>query len=102
MEEYPNQWKIYLRPEGSELYDLILGLRWARNRMTHQVCQWEIAVPPFAWQDAESLAPIDTVERRYDRGRTQYEQHLQRKDAREALKRVLGEIKRKAVGALPP
>ena len=102
MEEYSNEWKEHLRPERSELSEIILGLRWARNRMTHQICQWDIARPPFVWEDAEFLYPFENADRRYDRGRDQYQLHLQGQDARAALKRVLSEIKTKAVASLSP
>ena len=101
-EEYPSEWVGNLRPKGSELYNLLRGLRWARNRMTHQICQWELAAPPFVWQDAEILAPANNVDPRHDGGRDEYKSFLQGNDAREALNNVMGLIKNKAIGSLPP
>ena len=101
-EEYPSEWKVHLRPKGSELYDLLLGLRWARNRMTHQICQWGLAVSPFVWADAEILAPAPTVKPEHDRGRTEYKAHFEGNDPRTTLKRVVDGMKQKAFSSLAP
>ena len=105
MEEYPSEWKVHLRPKGSDLYNLILGLRWARNRMAHQLCQWDIATSPFVWQDAEKLLPRNSVNKpnkAFDRGRNEFETLLQGTDPRDGLNRAIAEIKSKAIGSLPP
>ena len=105
MEEYPSEWKDHLRPKGSDLYDLILGLRWARNRMAHQVCQWDIAIAPFVWQDADKLSSITSVSnpnKGWDKGRKEFTLLLQGNDPRDGLKKAIAEIKGKAVGSLPP
>jgi hypothetical protein len=78
------------------------GIRWARNRITHQICHWEMAESPFHWEDAEVLAPTCTVEKHHDYGRQQYKDFLEGKDARHALRIAIDGIKSEAMGKLPP
>lgn len=99
--EYKNQWKKHLRPILPEL-PLLEGLHWARNRVTHQICHWEMARPPLLWEDAEILAPSGNVQPQFDHGRAEYVSHLQGNDAREAVKLVVKGIRSLAVGSLPP
>ena len=101
MAEYPSQWKENLRPGLPEM-SVIRGLRWVRNRATHQITQWEIARPPFHWSDAHSIAPLGTVKSHQDHGRSEYIAELQGNDARDAIRVVIAAIKREAIGKLPP
>ena len=101
MEEYPIEWDDHHRPKSSELYAEIQGLRWARNRVTHQVCHWNVAAPPFIWADAECLWPSAEIKtknmRHRDKGRNEYIARLQGNDARKALNTVIHEIRNEAL-----
>ena len=99
--EYPSQWKVHLRPKLGVLPQL-KGLRWIRNRITHQISQWEIARPPFMWEDAETIAPTGTVKPAHDHGRSEYIALLQGNDARDAIRSTVKGIQRSALGGLPP
>jgi len=99
-EEYPSEWSK-LRSNLPEL-PLLLGLRWIRNRVTHQISQWEIAKPPFQWGDARIIAPPGSVSADRDHGRTEYISHLQGNDARDAISVVVDAIRKEATGKLPP
>jgi hypothetical protein len=99
--EYPAQWPDNLRPSLPEL-PVLKGLRWVRNRATHQISQWEIAKPPFQWEDASIIAPPGSVKRGRDHGRAEYTAYLQGHDARDAIKTLSEAITREAIGKLPP
>lgn len=101
IEEYGSAWKDHLRAKLTVL-PLILGLRWARNRATHQVCHWELARPPFHWEDAAKVSPPGTVKQQHDHGRAEYVTHLQGRDALEALRAVVKEIRNEAMRGLAP
>ena len=100
-EEYGSAWERHLRAKLPEL-PLLLGLRWARNRATHQACHWELARPPFHWADATTVAPPGRVKPRHDKGRAEYVSHLEGRDALQALKAVVEGIKKAAIRGLAP
>jgi len=55
--------------------EVMSGLRWARNRITHQESQWKIIEPPFNWANEQNVPQPLIV--RHDRGRDNYRRCLQ-------------------------
>lgn len=98
--EYGSEWKVQLRP-NLKCFKTIVGLRWARNRITHQICHWEMAKAPFNWESANTLAPPGSVLPHHDHGRAEYQSELEGKPALDAFSAVIDEITA-AASALDP
>ena len=72
---------------GAGWDEVMWGLRWARNRITHQESQWKIIEPPFNWANEEKVPPPPSAE--HDRGREDYRQCLQGKPVLAQLREIV-------------
>lgn len=71
------------------------GLRWVRNRITHQESQWSIIQPPFLWAPS-SVIPIP-CNPNHDKGRAEYIAHVEGNEAVPFLNGLLKDLKASAI-----
>ena len=76
--------------ERQNIESLIAGIRWARNRITHQPAHWKIAEPPFLWADAASIPMSNNP--KHNHGVEQYKTNCEGKPVIQTLRIPLNPI----------
>lgn len=67
--------------------DEIKGLRWVRNRITHQDAHWTVVASPFVWANEAGIPKGIN-----DNGRAEYQIGLQGRNVIGSIREVLGWI----------